>query len=90
MHKAKTTFFLLTLFAILLFPAVPHAALEHAASFNLFSAAEVESLSQEIGLFSVYIGAMLMGVCALGIMLFCAWLVRQTIQQVREREYRAW
>ena len=91
MRYTKTIFILFSLFALLLFPAMPHAALEYSViSLNLVSASEVENLSQNISMFSIYTAAILMGLCALGVVVFVLWMLSHMRVQARHGNYRAW
>lgn len=91
MRKLKTTFLLFILFTILLFPAIPRAALEHyAMDMNLIDVNQVRSLSHDINLLSIYTGATLMSACVFGMSFFVLWLFRNMAMQNKERQYRAW
>lgn len=91
MRKTKTTLLLTSLFAILLFPAMPQAALEYTVlNLNMVDASQVQNLSQTISLTSIYMGATLMGGCAFGVVVFAVWLLRHIRAQAKFHEYRAW
>ncbi len=90
MRYTKSIFILFSLFALLLFPAMPHAALEYSViSLNLVSASEVVSLSHNISMFSIYTAASLMGLCALGVVVFVVWMLSHMRVQAKYSDYRA-
>ena len=90
MKNIKTTASIAILLTILLFPAIPHAALEHyVVEMNFIDVAKVRTLSSDINLFSIYTGATLISACALGVFIFIFLAARSIVSQARERNYRA-